>query len=66
MTSSEAESKTTWTGEVTSYYDEGPLDVEFKLFLDGAHWMAGWNRRGRTTQPPSSMSFDDTNLIWET
>jgi hypothetical protein len=54
--------RTTWIARLET---ERPEPVEFKLVLDGTHWMAGPNQVGRTSELHPVMSFDDDDVHWE-
>jgi hypothetical protein len=63
MTAVEADGKTTWSADLTT--TQGPAQVEFKLVLDGQHWMAGSNRSGTTATPETTLKLDDFSVEWE-
>lgn len=56
---------TQWTANIESPSDEGPVDVDYKLVLDGEHWMAGPNQSARTAVPPTVVLLDDSTVVWE-
>ncbi len=51
-----------WNAEIKSSDHEGPIDVEFKLVLDGHQWMTGWNQHGRTAHPRTELHYDDSSV----
>ena len=63
MTPTEQDGET-WDWQIQVDFDQDP-HFEFKLFLDGEHWMAGWNQSGNATYPPLLMSYNDDNVVWE-
>jgi hypothetical protein len=65
MTSVHGEHQTTWTADLTSDEDQGPVTVEFKLVLDGRYWMQGWNQTATTSRPPTILDYDDGMVTWE-
>jgi hypothetical protein len=64
MTPTESDERTVWSGEITTAAPE-PVEVEYKLVLDGESWQIGWNQRGVTTTTHEGARFDDSNLAWE-
>ena len=64
MTPTESDERTVWSGEIKTAASE-PVEVEYKLVLDGESWQIGWNQRGVTATTPEGARYDDSNLAWE-
>jgi hypothetical protein len=64
MIPTESDERTVWSGEIKTAASE-PVEVEYKLVLDGVSWQIGWNQRGVTATTPEGARFDDSNLAWE-
>jgi hypothetical protein len=65
MTARESNGQTTWSADLTSSLDQGPIQVEFKLVLDGERWMAGQNQLATTGAPEAKVELDDRSVKWE-
>jgi hypothetical protein len=65
MTCLETDDHAIWSATLQAKPDQGPTAVEFKLVLDGEHWMAGQNQTGRLATPAEVIHFDDDTVAWE-
>ena len=54
-----------WSADVTTPKEQGPVDIAFKLVLDGRYWMSGANQGGTTARPAAILEYDDTTVEWE-
>lgn len=65
MTCLETDDHAIWSVNLQGTPDEGPVDVEFKLVLDGEHWTAGPNHSAKTAVPATVVLLDDNSVVWE-